>query len=124
MAARPLGAAMASKVVQVGAEHLATLERLGIPHKDVTDRERHLKLTINRLKCDLAGDSERYFVIERRKFAALSRVATAARALKLADLAKENPREGAALRLLAKELRALERAQPRRNRKPAKAKPA
>jgi hypothetical protein len=108
---------MASRVVQVRAEDLPALERAGIPHKDVTARERHLKLTINKLKCDLAGDSARYFVVERRKFVALSRVAAAAQALELAALAKD-PAQAKAAKALAKELAALARAQPRRKASP------
>ena len=108
---------MASRVYQMDAEHSPALAKLGIPHKDITDRERHLKLTINQLKCDLAGDSAHYFVVPRKKFAALSRVATAAEALPLAALAKKNPAEAAALRALAKELRGLARTQPRRGKR-------
>lgn len=99
---------MASRVVQLDSAHLPTLDRLGVPHKDVTARERHLKLTINQLKCDLAGDSRRYFVVERRKFVALSRVATAAEAV----FAREG--DTAAFQALARELAALRRVQPRR----------
>lgn len=113
---------MPSRVIQLDAAHLPRLAALGIPHKDVTARERHLKLTINRLKCDLAGDSQAYFVVERRKFTALARVATAAAALRLEELAKKNPSEAAALRGLAKELAGLARAQPRR-RGPSAGKP-
>ncbi|MCA1812366.1 MAG: hypothetical protein LC624_00255 [Halobacteriales archaeon] len=88
---------MASRVVQLDSDDLARLDKLGVAYKDVTARERRLKLTINELKCQLAGDSRRYFVTERAKFVQLCRVAEAARGV----LA------GGELALLEKELEAL-----------------
>lgn len=99
---------MVSRVIQLDSAHLPRLARLGVPHKDVTARERHLKLTINQLKCDLAGDTARYTVVERRKFVALARVAAAAEQV----FAREG--DTAAFQALAGELAALRRAQPRR----------
>jgi hypothetical protein len=89
---------MASVVVQLASDDLPALDQAGVRYKDVTERERALKLAINELKCQLAGDSERYFVTERAKFAQLCRVAEAARQV----LA------GAELALLAKEVEALD----------------
>lgn len=106
---------MASRVIQVSDEDLPRLQKAGVRFKDVTERERHLKLTINQLKCDLAGDSQAFSVVPRPKFTALSRVATAARAVPLEELAEKNAREAAALRRLAEELQGLADAQPRRN---------
>jgi hypothetical protein len=108
---------MASRVIQIDSADLPTLEKLGLRHKDVTARERHLKLTINRLKCDLAGDSARFFVVDRAKFAHLSRVATAARALPLDALAERNPAEAPALRALARALEPLGGKPARRRRR-------
>ena len=88
---------MASRVVQLASDDLPRLDQAGVRYKDVTERERTLKLTINELKCQLAGDSQRYFVTERAKFVQLCRVAEAARQVL----------DGAERALLEKELKTL-----------------
>jgi len=97
----------ASRVVQLRSEHFPTLLKLGIPFKDVTDRERKLKLMVNELKCQLSGDSTRFFTLERAKVASLSRVAELAKALPLDELAAKDAKTRATVAKLRAELRAL-----------------
>lgn len=98
---------MPSVIVQLDDSHLPILSRAGVAFKDVTDRERHLKHTIDQLKCEIAGDSKRYYVIEREKYGHLARIAEAARRLPLDALSRERGPESAAFDVMRDSLRAL-----------------
>ncbi|MHB8605691.1 MAG: hypothetical protein ACYDCK_10595 [Thermoplasmatota archaeon] len=98
---------MPSVIIQLDDAHLALLSRAGVAFKDVTERERHLKLTIDQLKCEIAGDSKRYYVIEREKYGYLARIAEAARRLPLAEWERTQPDHRASLSAMSDSLRSL-----------------
>lgn len=105
---------MGSVVVQMDERDLERLRALGIAHKDVTERERLLKQTVERLKCELSGDGKRYYVVERVRYAALLRLRERVRSLPVAELAAGGPACEQALARLVEEARALPDGQPRK----------